>query len=137
MSIDDDMVLQAGAIPRRDGLFCLITSNNRRRWIFPKGMIDYGNTPRQTAFQEAWEEAGVKGEIAKTPAGFYRYEKWGEIHHVRLYEMEVSEVFDEWPERSFRMRRWVSLQEALERIDNEDICQILLQTYDVSKPKNS
>ena len=49
--------------------FCLITSTGKRRWSFPKGVIDPGETPPRTALKEAAEEAGLRGEICGKAAG--------------------------------------------------------------------
>jgi 8-oxo-dGTP pyrophosphatase MutT (NUDIX family) len=129
MAAEEMYVPQAGAIPVRNGLICLITSRSRRKWIFPKGMIDPGFTPREIAVQEAWEEAGLRGKLSKDPVGSYRYAKWGERFEVSLYLLKVTEAVDDWPERSFRMRRWVNLAEALERVDNPVLRKILLETF--------
>ena len=77
----DNLIQQASAIPyrRRDGCveFCLITTIKRRRWAFPKGIIDPGETPVETALKEAEEEAGLHGRVDDEPLGRYKYAKWG------------------------------------------------------------
>ena len=51
---------QASAIPYRlrDGQpeFCLITSISTGKWGFPKGIVDPGETPEETAIKEALPE---------------------------------------------------------------------------------
>ncbi len=131
MSSPETPIPQSGAIPLHNGLLCLITSRLKRRWIFPKGMIDPGFTPREIARQEAWEEAGLEGKLSDEPVGQYRYEKCDDTFEVSLFLMEVTQIHDNWPERSFRMRRWVTLAEALERIQDPAIRQILLNTLEV------
>ncbi|MEN9850080.1 MAG: hypothetical protein RL128_243, partial [Pseudomonadota bacterium] len=42
----------------------LITSRDTGRWVIPKGWPIDGLAPAQTAAREAWEEAGVEGDIA-------------------------------------------------------------------------
>jgi len=65
-------IAQACVIPfRRDGdeiVFCLITSLKKKRWIFPKGIIDPGETPEETALKEALE----KGVQLRFPVVFAR-----------------------------------------------------------------
>ena len=60
---DSQQPIQASVIPfqRRNGQieFCLITTR-KRNWIFPKGIIDPGETMEQTAAKEALEEAGTR-----------------------------------------------------------------------------
>src|SRR5690606_28829887 len=66
---------QFGALPYTivDGqlVVLLITSRGRGKWIFPKGGQVDGMTPWETAAHEAWEEAGVSGEIEQEPIGSY------------------------------------------------------------------
>lgn len=110
-------VKQAGVVPVRDGRVCLVTSSSRRRWVVPKGQIDSGHTPREAALAEAWEEAGLVGAIDPEPLGSYAYEKLGREMFVLVYRLVVTEVRDEWPERGLRTRVWLPLDEALDRID--------------------
>jgi len=121
-------ILQAGAIPLRAGKICLITSSNGKRWVIPKGVIEPGQSPGETALQEAWEEAGLVGVLRPEPAGSFLYEKWCGTCHVTVFFMEVSEVAADWPERRLRQREWVSLAGALERLDDAGLCDILRLT---------
>ncbi len=70
--------------------FCLITSLNRKRWIFPKGIINPGETLEETALKEALEEAGLHGQIVREPLGTYNDAKWGTKLHVAVVLMEVT-----------------------------------------------
>ena len=50
----------------------LITSRETRRWVIPKGWPMKGRTPGQAAMVEAFEEAGLEGDIAgKAKLGSY------------------------------------------------------------------
>ena len=112
---------QASAVPfrSRDGdiELCLITSSKKRRWGFPKGIIDPGETPVETALKEAKEEAGITGEIQRPPLGRYEYDKWGRSLSVIVMLMEVRETLALWEESWLRERRWTSLGEAVELLD--------------------
>ncbi|MEQ8819059.1 MAG: NUDIX hydrolase [Sumerlaeia bacterium] len=108
---------QAGAIPFRiaaDGEleFLLVTSSTTRQWIFPKGDIDPGRDAPAQAAQEAYEEAGVRGEILLPEVGEWEYMKWGTLHQVRTFLLRVEEVLDDWPERDDRERRWVDFRQV-------------------------
>ena len=119
-------VRQAGAIPVRDGRICLVTSSNGRRWVIPKGMIDPGHTAGEAALQEAWEEAGLTGGLHTEPVGSYLYEKQpGFVCHVTVFLMQVTEAYERWPESSFRQRRWVAVAEALERIEEPGLRDVI------------
>ncbi len=120
-----DPIRQAAAIPFHEGRVCLITSRTTGRWVIPKGLIDPGHTPTQAAIIEAWEEAGLNGTIEGTSLGSYHYEKFDLVHHVLVFRMTVTEVNDEWPEKSTRQRIWVSLEEAIECVEEPDLKEIL------------
>ncbi|MFO7906623.1 MAG: NUDIX hydrolase [Planctomycetota bacterium] len=112
---------QASAVPirfrDRETEFCLITSSGKRRWGFPKGIIDPGETPTETALKEAEEEAGVTGEIRNPPLGTYEYHKWGRSLSVLVMLMEVHESLDAWEESWLRERRWLKIDQALQWLD--------------------
>jgi 8-oxo-dGTP pyrophosphatase MutT (NUDIX family) len=112
---------QASALPyriRRGQLeFCLITSTGKRRWSFPKGVIDPGETPAETALKEAAEEAGLAGEICGEPLGKYQYCKWGQSLKVLVMLMKVKQTASRWDEVGLRERQWVKPQQAVQLID--------------------
>ena len=116
---------QAAAIPIKDGRVCLVKSRSGKRWVVPKGLIDEGKTAGEMALQEAWEEAGIVGLLDGEPVGTYLYPKYGGTCHVTVFLMQVTEVADEWPERSFRQRRWVRPSEAISLIDDEGLRLVL------------
>ena len=107
---------QAAAIAvRRNGEtfeVCLIRKKESKAWGIPKGLVDPGDTQEQTALNEAWEEAGLKGRLIGDAVGSYEYEKWNTTFAVAVYLMEVLEQHDEWQEAGFRERRWTSFGEA-------------------------
>ncbi|OWK46968.1 NUDIX hydrolase [Fimbriiglobus ruber] len=118
-------VRQAAAVPVRDGLVCLVTSRNGRRWVFPKGGIELGQTAAEAALVESWEEAGLVGTLGDGPVGSYHYKKNGFNYHVTVFVMRVSAEKAEWPERATRKREWVTVEEAISRIDEPDLRDLL------------
>lgn len=118
-------VRQAAAIPIRDGRVCMVTSRSGRRWVVPKGQIDPGHTPGEAALVEAWEEAGLVGVLDPEPLGAYAYEKLGRELHVLVYRMTVSESRDDWPERDLRVRAWLTPEEAISRIEEPGLCELV------------
>jgi 8-oxo-dGTP pyrophosphatase MutT (NUDIX family) len=116
---------QAAAIPVFDGQVCLVTSSSRRRWVIPKGIIDPGQTAGETALQEAWEEAGLTGILHREPVGSYVYEKFGGLYHVTVFLMQVTDEAEEWPERVSRQRSWLAADEAVDRLSEPGLRQIV------------
>jgi 8-oxo-dGTP pyrophosphatase MutT (NUDIX family) len=125
----DWLFRQSAVIPYRlrdgDVEILLITSRNRRRWVIPKGVIEPSMTPSDSAANEAFEEAGLRGCVNPTPIGNYEYFKWGDTCHVEVFLMLVDEVLDQWPEASFRKRRWMSVEEAARWVDEPELKSLL------------
>jgi 8-oxo-dGTP pyrophosphatase MutT (NUDIX family) len=116
---------QAAAIPVKGKRVCLVTSSSGRRWVVPKGIIDPGHTAAETALQEAWEEAGLRGTLRPEPVGSYVYAKWGRVCQVSVFLMRVTAVSDDWPEKQLRQRAWVSSAEAVKRIDDAGLRDVV------------
>ncbi|MSQ93687.1 MAG: NUDIX hydrolase [Gemmataceae bacterium] len=128
MPTPGETIRQAAALPLRRGRVCLITSRNGKRWVIPKGWIDPGHTAGEAALLEAWEEAGLSGALEREPIGSYLYEKEGQRYHVTVFVMKVIAVAQDWPERSFRQRSWVSPTGFFERIEEADLAEIVRLT---------
>lgn len=120
---------QAGVIPfrRKKGAIevCLIRNKGRRKWKIPKGFVDPGDTPEETALKEAWEEAGLKGRLAGAAIGSYEYDKWGLTLTVRVFLMEVSDEEDEWQESRFRERCWEAVGTAFAMLKKHPVKSLL------------
>lgn len=105
----------------------LITSKKRKRWIIPKGIIDPGLSPSESALKEAFEEAGIRGKIDDRAIGEYTREKWGGTCVIQVFLLEVTELCETWPEESVREREWVSVQEAIRRIEEPQLQELCCQ----------
>jgi len=116
---------QAAAVPIRNGQVCVITSRSGRRWVVPKGNLEPGKSCGEIALQEAWEEAGVAGILQSDPIGSYLYEKAGLTCHVVVFVMQVTDVADDWPERGIRERLWLNQSQALLRVEDLGLREIL------------
>jgi len=125
MATSPDCLLQAAAIPVKNNKVCLVTSSNGKRWVIPKGLIDPGRTAAETALKEAWEEAGLVGALSKDPVGSYLYSKLDRTYHVVVFVLQVTTAAEDWPERDLRQRIWVSVERALEQIDDQGLCELI------------
>ena len=132
---------QASAIPfRRRGPaieFCLITTSGTGRWSIPKGIIDPGDTPEQTAIKECYEEAGLRGTVVGAPLGQYTYRKWGLKLTVKVFMLEVAGQDEEWEEMEFRDRRWVSPDEAGELMSGHPAVHLLDRALEMLQSSRS
>lgn len=53
-------------------------------------------------------QGGVRGQINSLVGNFLDLNAYGEVKSmVWFYEFEVKEILQDWPERDFRLRKWV------------------------------
>lgn len=123
-------IAQAGALawrPRADGPEIALVTARRGGWTIPKGHVEPGGSPRATALQECYEEAGLVGVPWPTPIGEYRYVKSSGLgpFRVSVFAMEVMEVLEMWPECRERERRWVAVLDAAGLVASEELAGII------------
>jgi 8-oxo-dGTP pyrophosphatase MutT (NUDIX family) len=126
---------QSAALPwriGRDGAIevLLITSRETRRWVIPKGWPIKGLKSPQTAAREAYEEAGVEGEVEKSKLGAYHYDKRlrsGRVQKVRVsvYPLKVDTEREAWPEVRQREKLWTSPAAAAELVQEAELATLL------------
>jgi phosphohistidine phosphatase len=116
---------QSAVVPYRwkgdDLEVMVISSSGGKRWVVPKGIVEPGMTPAASAVAEAWEEAGVHGEVGETPLGRYRYHKWGGTCVVDVYPFRVRDELAEWPEQGVRRRRWLPVGKAAKKVSQKKL----------------
>ena len=131
------MRIQHAALPYRcpgndAGLeVLLVTSRETRRWVIPKGWPMRGRKGRQAAAQEAFEEAGLVGEVARRPIGTYTYDKRlkdgaAVACSVRVYPFAVAGQRERWPEMDEREARWFTPEAAASVVAEPDLAALIL-----------
>jgi ADP-ribose pyrophosphatase YjhB (NUDIX family) len=118
----------------RVALIGRLDRRGRLLWSLPKGHIEEGETPEQTAVREVTEETGIEGEIIR-PLGTIDY--WfvadrrrihKTVHHFLMEErggelsdddVEVTEV------------AWVPLDELEERLAYADERRLVLRALEL------
>jgi 8-oxo-dGTP pyrophosphatase MutT (NUDIX family) len=116
---------QSGVIPVLDNRLVLITSRKKERWIIPKGYVEKGLSPAESAAKEAYEEAGLIGVVHHKEAGKYRYRKFGKSFSVLVYPLFIETMLDEWDEMHDRRRKLVTPAEAIEMVCHAELRQII------------
>jgi 8-oxo-dGTP pyrophosphatase MutT (NUDIX family) len=85
----------AGGIVEREGRILLIATAGGRRWQLPKGHVEEGEAPEQTAIREVREETGVTGVVrAPLPSIQYSFVERGLRRirkHVDYYLLDYVE----------------------------------------------
>lgn len=118
----------------------LITTRRSRSWSIPKGWPMSGKTPAQSAAQEAWEEAGVKGTAFEQPLGYFTYVKTittrgGNLPMpilVSVYPIAARKLSKSFPEADQRRLKWMSPKKASMRVRERELARIL-RKFDARK----
>ncbi|MBN3941341.1 NUDIX hydrolase [Nostoc sp. NMS9] len=126
---------QSGVIPYRvnNGKveILLITTRDFQHWVIPKGDIPNGMSPPDSAAKEAWEEAGIIGQVDANELGIYKYRKQGKIYCVKMYLLSVDMLSEDYPEASKRKRQWVEVNKAIRRVKFNSLKRILKGFFQV------
>ena len=130
---------QAAVVPFRsldDGrIEILLIRRKDKQWGIPKGSVDPGRNLRDTALNEAAEEAGLHGELLAEALGEFTYQKqFGELL-VTVYGMQVTKLDDYWLEQPFRERCWFGIEEALTLIGRKELQPMIAKLGRILKPQ--
>ncbi|HLZ65369.1 MAG TPA: NUDIX hydrolase [Aliidongia sp.] len=94
----------------------VVTTSKGKHWGIPKGRVVPALSFADNAAKEAFEEAGILGEVAPTSAGMYRATKrlpaCEIVIEVWVYLMKVTRTLEDFPEKGRREVKWVSCREA-------------------------
>ena len=108
----------------------LLTSRETRRWVIPKGWPMKKRKPAEVASQEAYEEAGLIGQIVgKRPLGRFHYEKRvgkeAILCQVQVFLFRVERQLDDWPEKGQRETKWFEASKAASLVDEGGLAEII------------
>jgi 8-oxo-dGTP pyrophosphatase MutT (NUDIX family) len=126
---------QVAALPWRRAVaggveVLLITSRETRRWVIPKGWPIKGLASHEAAAREAFEEAGVSGDVAKRKLGAFHYDKRlasGRVQKVKVavFALQVEAMNEAYPEAGQRERFWTSPAEAADLVQEPQLAELL------------
>jgi 8-oxo-dGTP pyrophosphatase MutT (NUDIX family) len=112
----------------------LVTSRETGRWVIPKGWPVTGLPETEGAAREAWEEAGVRGQIGAACLGVYSYDKVLDRSGtapvalpcvVAVYPMQVTATRRDFPEASERRIKWFPLAKAARKVDEPELAALI------------
>ena len=108
----------------------LVTSRDTGRWVLPKGWAEPGVNRAEMAATEAFEEAGLIGEVEPRSCGSYRYAKRLDgtrtlLCEVKVFTLRITGMLDDWPEKAERQRRIISLAEAADLVEEAELAALL------------
>lgn len=94
---------------------------NPNEWVLPKGHIEYGERPEETAVREVSEETGVWARI-KEPLDIVRYTVAEEFVTVQYYLMEFAK---KRKSSDRRKSEWLSFNETLKKATHDETKKLL------------
>ena len=114
-----------------DRLEVLLIEDAKGRWTLPKGHVEAGESYRQTAEREIREETGLESVEVGPGIGQVQFQyRRGPaliLMTLHLFVIRALGKTDETKKEDWiRSLRWVSVSEALDLIDYEDICRAVL-----------
>lgn len=125
-----EMQIAALCLDPASGEVLLVTSRGTGRWILPKGWPMPGRSLADAALQEAWEEAGVRGEVSQAEVGRYHYDKAQDRGfaipvEVRVFPVRVATLETDYPEAGQRRRRWFAPKDAANMVAETGLKHLL------------
>jgi 8-oxo-dGTP pyrophosphatase MutT (NUDIX family) len=101
--------------PKGDSIELLLVRSDGRRWIFPKGGVKNGEEPWFAAQREAFEEAGVVGNVAhEALTVFLHYKRGlkqsGQELRIMAFPLLVRDI--EPPGEKHRKPTWFTVKDA-------------------------
>ncbi len=74
------------AVLDAEGRILLIQRKDNGKWALPGGIAEIGSRPAEAVLRELWEEAGLRGEVARLLGIFdnRRWRSWSKVHMWNL-----------------------------------------------------
>ncbi|KAG2213734.1 hypothetical protein INT46_009882 [Mucor plumbeus] len=125
LDIDEDelkQVIYGLPIDPRTNRIMLTSAKDKeqQKWVLPKCEVNSHENQEADVYRETYEQAGVRGQIVGLVGSFYECGKKGKPKsHIKIYELQIDELFKKWPDKKKRERRWFSYQEVLEILANK------------------
>lgn len=123
-----NILAQSGVIPftfkNKNLRILLITNSRKNKWLFPKGLVEKNMSKEESAALEAYEEAGVLGEVLNNRIGSYKINKYNSICKIDMYPLFVEKTLKSWPEMEMRKRKWINPDDIEKYIKDKKLLRI-------------
>lgn len=132
----------AGGLVVHDRRILLISTQEGRRWQLPKGHIEIGETPEQTAVREVREETGVTGRVVAPLPGveYWFIERGNRRVHKQVAYYLLAYVSGEpggFDAREVSGAEWFSWEAGLAKLSFENERRVVLQARQLAEPSES
>src|SRR5580658_6988569 len=124
-----------GIVFRRHGknqdIQILLMQDAKNRWTIPKGHVEPGEEPRQTAEREINEETGLKEMKVHSWLGKVNF-RYRRSHTLVLMTMHIylvnglGDTDDLNPEKWLTDLKWLPVNDAVDKIAYDDIGKLIL-----------
>lgn len=113
---------------KKKGKIYLVTSREQGQWIIPTGKLEKNLSNRRVALLEAFEEAGILGKLdeqfrvqvlLQSPCGKKK-------RKTIVFLLYVKRILSQWPEKSERKRKCMSIESYIETVSDKKLKQKLL-----------
>lgn len=110
----------------------LIATKGGNVWGLPKGLVEKGEEPLQTALREVKEEAGLRGEPV-ADLGYieywYRDSETRVLYHKFVHYYLLSHIGGDISEHDWEVveARWFPIEEAIERASYKNERGVLIK----------
>jgi len=123
-----------GIVFRGEEVFLL--ANDKKEWVFPKGVVRNADLPRKTATDRVLSEAGLKaeivGEAGVTEYEFYSVSRKEPVHNrVRWFVMTSQGEPEVDREQGFISGGWFHFEEAFNRVTYTQDRELLQKAWEI------
>ncbi|MEE9236920.1 MAG: NUDIX domain-containing protein [Thermoplasmata archaeon] len=122
-----------GAIFRPNGKLFLLRKTDERKWCLPKGGVEEGEQPEETALREIREETGLYCHLVGHLTDIHYQYYWSpdDVNFDKTVKYYLAEVVGGSVrlERGFDQYRWCSEKEALHLLHYENDRRVVRSAF--------